>query len=108
LDSSLRAAQLPESELEGGVAVIETGRILGGDSGYAYVGTVDASGQHVSDRIRSIRHNRAVESVYGRDEDEFELSFKGMSLSHERIEGELHRPGFPSGRFVFTRLVELP
>ena|SRR5438270_8563610 len=102
------SAQTPDHELEGGVAVIESGRVLGGDSGYAYVGSVDVKNHKVSGRLRVIRHNPNVSSVYGLDENEFELAFEGVLLSNERMEGELRRSGYQAARFVFTRLAELP
>lgn len=52
-----------------GVVVIETGRILGGDSGFLYLGEI---GKKVGDSwpvsVRIKRHDERVESIFGADD----------------------------------------
>jgi len=97
-----------ESDLAGGVAVIESGRLFGGDSGYAYKGEVNTAGHTITGTLTIIRHDPSVMSIYGRDEDQFELAFEASRVSDARIEGSFKRPGFPSARLVMTRIAELP
>lgn len=101
-------APLGESfELRGGVAVIESSRLFGGDSGYAYLGNVDVEGDAIRGSLRIIRHDPNIQSLFG-DVDEFDLSFEGRRLSDDRIEGRLQVRGFPPGVFFMQRLAELP
>ena len=56
----------PTMEMNGGVVVIETGRILGGDSGYFYVGNLHASGNgHWAAELTITRHDPNILSVFG-------------------------------------------
>lgn len=99
-----------EMELGAGVAVIETGQLFGGDSGYAYVGPVEVAGDRVSGRLRILRHDPAITSVFG-DVDYFELDFDGRRVSDDRIEGELRladNPLMEPGTFQMERRAELP
>lgn len=102
------SAQSREADLEGGVAMIESGRIFGGDSGFAYVGTVEIAAQKVEGELTIIRHNPKVSSIYGRNEDRFQLKFSGSRVNERRIEGNLNRPGFPGGRLVLTWVADAP
>ena len=97
-----------ESELNGGVAMIESQRVFGGDAGYAYVGDIAVVAQTVNGKLTIKRHNPSWTSMYNRDEDEFQLTFSGTLVSDSRIEGHLFRPGFPSARLLLTRFAELP
>lgn len=63
-----------EYNLRGGVVVIESGRILGGDSGYYYVGEVTPrSGGGWELAARVVRHDPTIESLFG-DVDEVQTS----------------------------------
>lgn len=101
-------AQATEADLNGGIAVIESGRVMGGDSGYAYLGSIEVAAQSVNGKLRIKRHDRQVASMYGRDEEEFELGFTGTRIGEDRIEGTLHRPGAPAARLLLKRFAELP
>lgn len=100
----------PEASLEGGVAVMESGRIFGGDSGYAYLGSYDLSGSTISGDLHIIRHGdpKHWQSVYGLQEAEFKAGFEGTRKGDDLIVGALKRPGFPDGQLVLRRLAELP
>jgi len=64
----------PKMNLNGGVAVIETGRLLGGDSGYYYIGDIyGESRDSWGINLRITRHDPNIESVFG-DIDTFELT----------------------------------
>lgn len=56
----------PRMELNGGVVVIETGKVYGGDSGYYYVGTLAEKGdQRWGMTLTVQRHDPQIESVFG-------------------------------------------
>lgn len=63
----------PAMSLNGGVLVIETGRLLGGDSGYVYTGEAGplANGRCAAD-VTVTRHDPNMESVFG-NVDQFVL-----------------------------------
>jgi hypothetical protein len=62
-----------EGDLSGGVAVIESGRLLGGDSGYFYVGDIDPISQATwRTKLAITRHDPSIESFFG-DLDTFNL-----------------------------------
>lgn len=61
-------------DLTGGVAVIETNRLYGGDSGYIFVGDVTPNGQNVwSLDVTVTRHDPNIDSLFG-DLDQFHLT----------------------------------
>jgi hypothetical protein len=102
------SSQALEADLNGGVAIIESGRIFGGDSGYAYIGDLEVAAQTVKGKLRILRHDPQVNSMYGVDEDEINLTFTGTIVNPDRIEGSLHRPGASSARLLMKRFAELP
>lgn len=101
-------------ELGGGVAVIESGRLLGGDSGYSYVGSVqpaEPTGWTVELKIS--RHDDDIISVFG-DEDEYVL-VGGIARGEPSSKGapqliaNLQSPGVPIKLVVqLTKAAELP
>lgn len=63
----------PTADLNGGVAVIESGKIFGGDSGYFYVGEIEPTSNAVWQmKLQITRHDQNIESVFG-DVDQFSL-----------------------------------
>jgi hypothetical protein len=79
--------QSSEYNLNGGVVVIETERVLGGDSGYFYVGDVgkgDGNSWPIS--VVITRHDPNITSVFG-DMNQFALS------------GRLSKASFTAGGF---------
>lgn len=97
-----------DMELGGGVLVIETNRVFGGDSGYAYVGSCSVSGDSIAGELRIIRHDPNMISIFG-DQDEFSVSYEGARVSENRIEGRISGgAGTPPATFYMERLVELP
>ena len=61
-------------DLNGGVVVVETGRIFGGDSGYFYIGSIEPSGTGLWNATVTInRHDPNIVSYFG-DIDSIELS----------------------------------
>ncbi len=96
-----------ERDLDGGCLVFETGRILGGDSGYAYLGHYDLANGEISGTLTIIRHNLHVESIYG-PETRFDLKFDGKRVGDDTIQGRLIKPGFPDAVLILRRLAPLP
>lgn len=76
-----------------GVIVLETGRILGGDSAFTYVGhyKYDPRADQISASIRVRKYGETdMQSVFGPMYD-FELELVGKQLSHDtiRLEGRV-------------------
>lgn len=99
-----------DQELNGGVAVLETGRIFGGDSAYAYVGRYQVSGDELIGDLRVIMHNSSDDfvSLYNTREPEFRVSFDVRRRDDGSWEGVLARAGHPNARLILRRLAELP
>lgn len=56
----------PQYDLSGGAVVIETGRVLGGDSGYFYVGELDPGEKGRWDiALQVTRHDPTIVSAFG-------------------------------------------
>lgn len=55
-----------EMELNGGVVVIESGRVLGGDSGYFYIGDLEGRGSGIWGLNLVVnRHDPSIYSIFG-------------------------------------------
>ncbi len=67
-----------EVDLLSGVLVIETNRILGGDSGYVYIGEVgDKDGQFWPVKVTAKKHDDRIEGYFS---DEDEAHFTGQII----------------------------
>lgn len=76
-----------EIDLLSGVVVIETGRILGGDSGYLYIGQVhEKVGQAWPVTVQLKKHDERIEGFFN-DADEYEL--KGQIIPADEPDGEM-------------------
>ena len=104
------AVGAPESQMNGGVLVFETGRIFGGDSAFAYLGNYVLSGPELTGGLRIVRHNNdpAFVSLYGTNELAFDLTFTGTRTDGDTIKGRLHRQHYPDAQLILKRLAELP
>src|SRR5258706_308137 len=49
----------------GGVVVLETNRVFGGDSGYYYVGPFSTDGQRIEATVKIIKHNPKWQDAFG-------------------------------------------
>lgn len=96
-------------DLEGGVMVVETNRIYGGDSIYAYSGDLKVDRDSVVGKLSVVRHNwsEGTQSLYGTQERMFAITFVGERDGVDRVAGRLVREGFPDAFFVMTRLQNL-
>jgi len=61
----------------GGVAVLETNRIFGDDSGYYYIGDFSVFGDHFEAHVRITKHNPSWVNAFGDDALEFEIGVWG-------------------------------
>lgn len=68
------SADEPQNMINSGVVVLETGRVLGGDSAVAYVGTYRARADGIEGEVRTFQYNPALEvvNVFGRSGDEID------------------------------------
>lgn len=93
-----------------GVAVLETGRILGGDSSFVFVGSYEINQGKINAKIKCTNDRKVLQSIFG-DLDEFNLELIGESDGkHDEIilQGVmLENPSMRIG-IKFTRRAELP
>jgi hypothetical protein len=61
----------------GGVAVLETNRIFGGDSGYYYIGDFSVFGDRIDASVRITKHNPSWVNAFGDDAIQFEIKIWG-------------------------------
>jgi T3SS negative regulator,GrlR len=80
----------------GGVVVLETNRVFGGDSGYFYLGDYSAFGDRFAASVRITKHNPLWSNAFGDAAQQFEIRVLGtiedeiISATMERLD----RPGF--------------
>lgn len=106
------APNVPGMELNGGVVVIESGRLLGGDSGYVYIGQLQPAQSGWAISMKIVRHDPSIISVFG-DLDEYLLS--GVAVkAHDQAGAEallvqLSMAGMPIQLTVeLKKVAELP
>lgn len=94
-----------------GMVVLETGRILGGDSMYYYVGDYSVDGKKVTAKVRVTHYNWLPLSIFG-NLTEFFLDLSGEIDQNSPKSFFLHGniSGQPNNQIVikFTRRAELP
>ena len=79
----------------GGVVVLTADRLLGGDSGYYYVGTYTVEDAALRARIKVVKHDPAAEDAFGDRGASFEVDIQ-LTIGDGRLEGameRLDRPG---------------
>jgi hypothetical protein len=79
----------------GGVVVLETNRIFGGDSGYYYVGAYTIKGSQIDATVRIVKHNPAYINVFGDASQSFNIKMGG-TVNNGVMQGfmeRLDRPG---------------
>ena len=102
--------ETPNEMVSAGVLVLETGRVLGGDSAYAYVGSFQVDRGDVSGTLRIIRHNPdpAFVDIWEAGGSEVAATFSGTMKGSSIIDGMLHHASGAYASFRMTRLEELP
>ena len=91
-----------------GVVVLETGRILGGDSSFVFVGSYEIMNSIVSAEVKCTNDRKFLRSIFG-DIDEFNLHLEGVP-AHDEFILQGHMIENPSMRIEvkLTRRAELP
>jgi hypothetical protein len=93
----------------GGVVVLETNRIFGGDSGYHYIGDFSVFGDRFEASARIAKHNQLWINAFGDDALQFEIRVSG-SIGDGVIVAVMERTDRPGLRLPLrlTRISPLP
>src|SRR5580700_6450871 len=81
----------------GGVAVLETNRIFGGDSGYYYVGNYTIKDSQFEATVKIVKHSPTWEDAFGSTSPSFKVKVQATS-NNGIIEGFRTRPHRPRWR----------
>jgi len=94
--------------LGAGVVVLETGRILGGDSQYFYVGSYEVKNQELEAEIEVTHYFGELYSIFG-PEKNFRIKITG-EIGKDVMEGQGHRVDNSQMKLGvrLTRRAELP
>jgi T3SS negative regulator,GrlR len=84
----------------GGVAVLETNRIFGGDSGYYYVGTYNIKDNHIEATAKVVKHNPSFANVFGDASLSFNIKMSG-TVDAGGMQGFMERHGRIDQHFDF-------
>lgn len=92
-----------------GTAVLETGRVFGGDSQYYYLGTFAVNDRVLSGTARITHFNGPVNTAWGTDEKQFDVAFEG-NVGEDVIDGAMWRPEMPQMKLPIKmiRQADLP
>ena len=93
-----------------GVAVIESGKVFGGDSQFFYVGTVEIDREDIHAKVKVTHFNGPGTTAFGFNMTEpFDVEIKGRRTG-DVIEGEMWPTVHPGMRLKisFDRLADLP
>jgi hypothetical protein len=94
----------------GGTVVLETGRVLGGDSFLAYIGDYTVNGNEVTATVRSVQWNYAVpvENVFGMTSPiDYTVNLVG-TRDGDRIDGYINPQGNPEMQLPIRMLFMHP
>lgn len=99
----------PAAARNGGVVVLETGRVFGGDSSFSYVGTYRVVSDLIQAEARIERYNDLLQSAFGDDGTSFKVWFVGKIVSDQKIVGYIERPDMLGQRVgvTFNKKAEL-
>jgi hypothetical protein len=78
----------------GGVVILETARIFGGDSGYYYLGDYSVFGDRFEASVRITKHNPAWCNAFGDDALQFDIRVLG-NIEDEIITATMERTDRP-------------
>ena len=81
----------------GGVVVLDAGRLYGGNSQYYYLGRYTLEGARIDAEIRAIHYAGPAFTAFGGNALSYELRVEGM-LFGRRISGEIYQPAAPAER----------
>jgi len=103
-------AGAPNMERNGGVVVVESGRLFGGDSWYAYTGQYQLNGHAMTGQLRAVRHfhQAGTETAWGTQENQFDFQFNvTINDDHSQARGAMTKSGVALGLHLI-RIAELP
>ena len=81
----------------GGVAVLETNRIFGGDSGYYYLGNYTIKDNQFEATVKIVKHNPTWEDAFGGTNPSFNIKVQATA-NNGIIEGFMDRLDPPQAR----------
>jgi hypothetical protein len=81
----------------GGVAVLKTNRIFGGESGYYYVGTYAVNGSQIEAQVKVVKHNKTWVNAFGDGSQSFNIKMQG-TVSNGGMHGLMERLDKPGLR----------
>lgn len=91
-----------------GIVILETGRILGGDSSFVFVGDYEVVNGSVQARIKCTNDRKILQSVFG-NINEFNLVLDGASGHNEMtLSGHMVENPAMAIAVKLTRRAELP
>jgi len=94
----------------GGVVVLEKGRLFGGDGQYYYAGRLALNpqdGTSLSGHLKVVHYHGERTTAFGDVGPAFNLEIQGTLLSPTAISGVMKRPGFATLAFRLVRREEL-
>ncbi|MBF0285507.1 MAG: hypothetical protein HQL51_13735 [Magnetococcales bacterium] len=74
----------------GGIVVLETNRIFGGDGQYYYTGTYSLNDSNIEGTMTAKHYHGEKKTAWGDAESQFEVKFKGV-VDKQSIFGEASR-----------------
>ena len=91
-----------------GVVILETGRILGGDSSFVYVGSYEVKNENIHATVKCTNDRESLQSVFG-DIKEFNLILDGKPDHNEfTLQGHMVEKPEMQIALKLTRRAELP
>jgi hypothetical protein len=93
----------------GGVAVLETNRVFGGDSGYYYLGKFAVAGLAIAATIEVVKHDPTWRDAFGDKAQRFSVKMSG-TFSGDVMTGQMERLDKPGSILPIrmTRRAPLP
>lgn len=86
--------QTAQGWANGGVVVLETGKVYGGDSQYYYVGVYKVAGDGIEASLSVNHYHGPVSTAWGTNEKRFSVSLQGKREGGT-ITGVMFRPEHP-------------
>ena len=102
--------QRADGWLNAGVAVLETGRVFGGDSNFYYLGTFTVSGKRISAKIAVQHYFGGNETAFGDRINRYDIKLTG-TLNADLINGTMRRldnPDLSTLQVRFRHRADLP
>ena len=94
--------------INGGVVVLETGRIFGGDSQYYYIGEYEASNGRIQGTVSVNHYSGPPATIFGTAETQFSITIEGVISNEGQV---IQCVGTKSGQrigIIMRKRAELP